>query len=99
MLVKLLNFYFTKVTKINKAIFLIHILGILELVVKHELKSVSIPGISTGVFSFPIHKAAAIISSTIREYIDENPGRMAGKEIIFCNFDDETVGGLVNCLD
>ena len=35
------------------------------------------------------------MSCAIRNYIDDDPERMAGKEIIFCNLDDETVGGLI----
>ena len=42
----------------------------MDIIKKENIKSVSIPGVSTGIFGFPIHKCAAIMGRTIKSYID-----------------------------
>ncbi len=53
----------------------------LELAVKHSLKSIAFPSISTGIFGYPIAEAAAIAVKTAREFIKEHP-----LEVVFCCF-------------
>ena len=66
-------------------------LGIMEIVNKENIDSVSIPAISTGIFGFPVIKAASIIGNTVKSFIDSNSSEMRDKTIVFCNFDDPTV--------
>jgi len=44
----------------------------LALAQKHGIKSVSFPSISTGVYRFPIDKAARIALTTVKEFLQEN---------------------------
>ena len=43
---------------------------IMEIMKSENIKSVSIPAVSTGIFGFPISRCAAIMGSTIKSYID-----------------------------
>ena len=45
----------------------------LTLASENGCKTVDFPSISTGVYHFPIDKAAAIASKTIKEYLDAHP--------------------------
>ena len=45
----------------------------LELAAEHGCKSVDFPSISTGVYRFPVDKAAAIAVSTIKTFLAEHP--------------------------
>ena len=45
----------------------------LELASENGCKTVDFPSISTGVYHFPLDKAAAIASKTIKEYLDAHP--------------------------
>jgi len=51
---------------------------------EHELKSITFPNISTGVYGYPKEKAAAIAIKTVREF---EPKHI--EEVIFICFDDE----------
>ena len=66
---------------------------------KHNLKDISIPAISTGIFNFPLTKCVEIFGKVIREFIDEYPTSTEGKEIIMCNFDDKTTKAFVKGLE
>ena len=44
--------------------------NIMDIIKSENIKSVSIPAVSTGIFGFPIHKCADIMGSTIKSYID-----------------------------
>ena len=54
----------------------------LELALKHGVKSIALPGISTGVYGYPKEQAARIAVSVMREY--ENKF----EEIIACGFSE-----------
>jgi O-acetyl-ADP-ribose deacetylase len=45
----------------------------LEVARKNGIKSISFPAISTGVYRFPIERAATIAVSTVRDYVREYP--------------------------
>ena len=45
----------------------------LELASENGCRTVDFPSISTGVYHFPLDKAAAIASKTIKEYLDAHP--------------------------
>ncbi len=46
----------------------------LEVAASHELRSVAFPSISTGVYSFPVEKAAKIAVATVDKYLEEYKG-------------------------
>jgi O-acetyl-ADP-ribose deacetylase (regulator of RNase III) len=51
-----------------------------------ELLAIAFPGISTGVYGYPIASAAQIAVSTANAFAEENPDQIA--EITFCCFSD-----------
>ncbi len=53
----------------------------LELAVKHGLHSIAFPAISTGIYGYPIEKAAEVAVQTVREFVEEHP-----LEVTFCCF-------------
>jgi O-acetyl-ADP-ribose deacetylase len=59
----------------------------LALAVRHELKSVAFPAISTGIYGYPKGEAAKIAVATVRAHEAPLPER-----IVFCCFDAETAG-------
>ena len=58
-------------------------LNSLKLMDKHNLKSISFPAISTGIFGYPINDCAQIMISTVKEYL---MGSTQIKEVVFCLF-------------
>ena len=58
----------------------------LLLAVKHGLKKIAFPNISTGVYRFPKREAAAIAVDTVKKFANDHPEI---EEIIFVCFDDE----------
>lgn len=60
----------------------------LELAMKHGIRSVAFPSISTGVYSYPVQQAAEIAVKTVREVVKENPE--AFDEILWVLFDERT---------
>jgi len=50
------------------------VLGALRVVDELHLRSVALPAISTGIFGFPKERAARVILSAIRAYLDEPHG-------------------------
>ena len=67
----------------------------MEIVIKENIDSVSIPAISTEYWDFPVSSAASIIGKTVKSFIDSNSRDMRGKTIVFCNSDYETVSLLL----
>ena len=74
------------------------ITAILELVVKNDYKSVSIPAISTGVFKFPLTRFAVQCTKAIKEFINSHEEQMKNRKIILCNFDDDTTKRLLDVV-
>ncbi|MEO8736143.1 MAG: O-acetyl-ADP-ribose deacetylase [Edaphobacter sp.] len=60
----------------------------MELAHEHQAKSIAFPAISTGVYRFPRKRAAEIAVRTVREHLRES----GVERVIFCCFDEETVG-------
>jgi len=48
--------------------------GSLRAAQDRKLESISIPAISTGIFGFPRRLAAQVILTSIRDYLEKNPG-------------------------
>jgi len=64
----------------------------LTLAARLQLASVSLPAISTGIFGFPLDRAAGLILGEIRRILDadEAPGL---REVRLCLFDEKTLAG------
>lgn len=60
----------------------------LKLAAEHGIKSVAFPSISTGVYSYPIEQAAQIAVSTVKRFLDANPGTVEIIEWVL--FDERT---------
>jgi O-acetyl-ADP-ribose deacetylase (regulator of RNase III) len=66
------------------------VLSSLKLASEKNLKTISIPAISSGIFGFPKDRCAEILIRESAGYLKENP-KTSLKEINICLFDDETV--------
>ena len=61
----------------------------LDLAVENNLSSIAFPSISTGVYGYPIEKAAQIAVSTVQDYLQNSLGEtseLSIREVIFCCF-------------
>jgi len=56
----------------------------LELAAEHDVTTIAFPGISTGVYGYPIESAAAIAVDTTRSYLSREHSRIL--TVIFCCF-------------
>jgi len=54
---------------------------------ENKIGSVSFPAISTGIFGFPIDRAANIMLSTVKDHLT---GDTSLKQVVFCLFDRES---------
>jgi len=57
-------------------------LNSLKLMDENNLKTISFPAISTGIFGFPIERCAKIMISTSKEYLNTEKTQI--KEVVFC---------------
>ncbi len=62
----------------------------LRLASKHDLKSISMPAISTGIFGFPMKRAAGVILGEIKMVIESGEAPSL-EEVRICLFDREAV--------
>ncbi|KKN00001.1 hypothetical protein LCGC14_1142250 [marine sediment metagenome] len=60
-------------------------LNSLKLMDEHNLRIIAFPAISTGIFGYPIERAAKIMINTTKEYLR---GSSIIAEVIFCLFTD-----------
>jgi len=58
----------------------------LELAAQHQLASISLPGISSGIFGFPKERCAQVMLAAIRDYCASQPASSL-REINLCNID------------
>ena len=58
----------------------------LKLALKHDLRSIAFPNISTGVYGFPKELAAEIAVNSVQEFLEDNTTDM---KVVFVCFDDE----------
>ena len=58
----------------------------LQLAADHALQSIAFPGISTGVYGFPVADAARIAVMTTRNFIADTPSI---NEVLFCCFSSD----------
>ncbi len=59
----------------------------LELAVKHNLKSISFPAISTGIYGYPIDKAAEVAVKTVVDFVKTNKGISLVRFVLFSDND------------
>jgi O-acetyl-ADP-ribose deacetylase (regulator of RNase III) len=57
----------------------------IELAAEHDLASLAFPGISTGVYGYPVEEAARVAVATVRSALADAP-RL--REVVFCCFSD-----------
>jgi O-acetyl-ADP-ribose deacetylase (regulator of RNase III) len=62
-------------------------LNSLKLAVENKIKSIAFPAISTGVYEFPLERAAQIAIKTVKKFIQSDKSI---QKIIFVCFDDKT---------
>lgn len=60
----------------------------MELALAHGIRTIAFPSISTGIFRFPVEKAAKIAISTVREFLTEHSSEF--DEVIWVLFDEHT---------
>ena len=48
----------------------------LQCAVDHGIKTIAFPAISTGVYGYPIDKAAVVAVDTVKEFVREHPGKI-----------------------
>ncbi|XP_069116542.1 ADP-ribose glycohydrolase MACROD2-like [Argopecten irradians] len=58
----------------------------LNLMVDNKLRSIAFPCISTGIYGYPSNKAADVVLSTMREWLEESDNADKVDRIIFCLF-------------
>ena len=58
----------------------------LQLVKKHNIKTVALCGVSTGIFGFPLERATRIALDTVRKWLQSDENRDAVDRIVFCTF-------------
>lgn len=69
----------------------------LELADEAGCGSLAFPSISTGVFGFPVERAASVAVATAREFLAENPVSL--REVVFVLFDAATFGAFRKALE
>ena len=60
----------------------------LGLAVKHNIRTIAFPSISTGIYAFPVERAAKIAVDTVDKFLKENPGLF--DTVLWVLFDDKT---------
>lgn len=66
------------------------VISILTLAELYNLKSVSMPAVSSGIFGFPKRECAKILLETAVHFFRQSD--IGLEKIVMCNFDDETYG-------
>ncbi len=60
----------------------------LQLAVEHGIQTIAFPSISTGVYRFPVEKAARVAVKAVKGFMDANPGKI--EEVVWVLFDEYT---------
>lgn len=58
----------------------------IELAAQNQVRSLAFPGISTGIYGYPIEQAASVAVQAVREALDQTS---SVKEVVFCCFSAE----------
>ncbi len=62
----------------------------LELALAHGARSVAFPSISTGVYGYPVERAAPVALGAIRAFLEEHPGKLAEVRLVLFSSSDFT---------
>ncbi len=62
-------------------------LNSLRLAMENKCQSIAFPNISTGVYGFPLAKAAQVVHQTVSGFLNNNPAAL--RTVIFVCFDEE----------
>jgi len=68
----------------------------LELATKHRLAMIAFPGISTGVYGYPVGAAARIAVDVVRDYLQKND---LPEKVVFCTFNAAATTAVESALD
>lgn len=60
----------------------------LRTAVNNNIRKIAFPSISTGIYSFPVERAAKIAVSAVKQFLEENPGQL--DMVVWVLFDDKT---------
>lgn len=60
----------------------------LRLAASNNIRAIAFPSISTGVYAFPVERAAKIAVNTVNDFLNENPGLF--DMVMWVLFDDKT---------
>jgi O-acetyl-ADP-ribose deacetylase (regulator of RNase III) len=66
----------------------------LQLALAHGCRSVAFPSISTGVYGFPIERAARIALNNVREFVTTHPGLQEVRFVVFSERDENVYRGI-----
>ncbi len=66
----------------------------LQLAVDNNIRTIAFPSISTGVYSFPVDKAAKIAVATVKRFIEDNPDKLDLVQWVL--FDEKTYNAYNN---
>jgi O-acetyl-ADP-ribose deacetylase (regulator of RNase III) len=66
----------------------------LQLALTHGCKSIAFPSISTGVYGFPIERAARIALNNVREFVATHPGFQEVRFVVFSERDEAVYRGI-----
>lgn len=72
-------------------------LNSLKTAVENGIRTVAFPSISTGVYGYPVEKAAKIAVKTVRQFLDDFPGKIDMVEWVL--FDERTYAAYKSELD
>ena len=60
----------------------------LKVAVEHGIRTIAFPSISTGVYGYPVVKAAKVAVDTVRQFMADHPGQL--DKVVWVLFDDRT---------
>lgn len=69
----------------------------LDLALQNDCKSIAFPGISTGVYGYPIDEAAEVATNAVLEWFDEHADVMI--DVYFCCFRDAELKSYVKFIE
>lgn len=69
----------------------------LKTAVDNNIRKIAFPSISTGIYSFPVERAAKIAVSTVEQFLEENPEKF--DMVMWVLFDDRTKGAYQTAVD
>ncbi len=62
----------------------------------HGIKRIAFPSISTGIYAFPVERAAKLAVATVRQYLQENPDIF--EAVLWVLFDNKTLAAYQNAV-